>query len=208
MVSAIVGVLSILMLDAEDRPAGVGGKVKAVLRGYPYTIGLALTFAMMLIFAPIMKAQSLKRRWSDAHVPIFLESEDYREVFGDVEHALHEGGLETRREPATWMVRAPSWILSFFAGSALSNYVAKELTALRGDDLEVVLHPSDLIVRGREKTVARIRAILERTKDEKVQPVTLIVSPLSRSNSHAPRSSMRTAAMRMPASTSLPWADR
>ncbi len=160
VIPAIVGVLSILMLDAEDRPAGVGGKIKAVLRGYPYTMGLAITFVLMMILAPIMKLQTLARRWTDAHVPILVEPRDYVDVLSDIEHALHDGGMETRREKATWMLRLPTRILSFFSGSTVAKYVAKELIALRGEGLEVVLHPSDLIVRGKERTVARIRSIL------------------------------------------------
>lgn len=160
VIPPIVGVLSMLMVDVEDRPAGVGGKIKGVLKGYPYTMGLAVTFLLMMIFAPIMQVQALARRWKTQHIPIVVESEHYLDVLSDVERALEEGEVETRRERATWLLRAPTKILTFFAGSTLASFVASELTTLRADDLEVVLHPSDLIIRGREKRVARVRAIL------------------------------------------------
>lgn len=160
LIPPIVGVLSILMLDAEDRPRGVGGKLKAVVRGYPYTIGLSLTFLLMMIFAPIMKLLALKRRWSSQHVAIMVESEDYLSVLADVQAALEEGGVKTERKPATWMLRLPTRILTFFAGSTLASFVASQLTTLEGDDCEVVLHPADLLVRGREKTVSHLQSIL------------------------------------------------
>src|SRR5919202_5441305 len=52
---ALVGVASLLMLDPQDRPKGAGGKVKSVLKGYPYTLGMALTLIMMTAFAPILQ---------------------------------------------------------------------------------------------------------------------------------------------------------
>ncbi|HZV01090.1 MAG TPA: hypothetical protein VFF73_30530 [Planctomycetota bacterium] len=159
-IPAIVGGLSIAMHDAEDRPRGVGGKVMAVLRGYPYTIGLALTFVLMMVFAPILRLQAAARRWTSQHVPIVVEPEDYMTVLSDVEKALATGGVETRREQATWMLRVPTKVLSFFAGSTVSRFIADQLTTLRGESLEVILHPSDLLVRGPQATVAHLQAIL------------------------------------------------
>jgi hypothetical protein len=159
-IPAIVGGLSIAMLEAEDRPKGVRGKVMAVLRGYPYTIGLAITFVLMMLFAPILQLQALARRWSSQHVPIVVEPGDYMTVLAAVEKALAAGGFETRRERATALLRIPTRILSFFAGSSVSGFIADQLTTLRGEDLEVILHPSDLLVRGPRSTVARVQAVL------------------------------------------------
>src|SRR5207237_4915544 len=55
VIPAVIGAVSILMLDEERRPHGADSIAKAVLRGYPYTVGLALTLAMMTIFAPVRK---------------------------------------------------------------------------------------------------------------------------------------------------------
>src|SRR5690349_13397398 len=63
LLPALIGVVSILMLEREKRPHGAGAVTKAVLRGYPYTIGLALTLAMMTIFAPVLKIRTLIKRW-------------------------------------------------------------------------------------------------------------------------------------------------
>ena len=39
------------MLDPEDCPRDAVGKAKAVLKGYPYTLGLTLTLILMTLFA-------------------------------------------------------------------------------------------------------------------------------------------------------------
>jgi len=55
VIPAVVGAICILMLDKAQRPRGPAAIAKAVLRGYPYTVGLAATLALMTLFAPIIK---------------------------------------------------------------------------------------------------------------------------------------------------------
>src|SRR4051794_11944153 len=100
------------------------------------------------------------RLWTSAHVAVVVEPSDYREVVGDVEQALARGGIQTWREPASWILRVPTKVLMFFAGGAVEKLVADELTTLKSDKVEVLLHPSDLVISGREPDAARAHAIL------------------------------------------------
>jgi len=156
----LIGVLSIFMLDPADRPRGAGGLTKTVLKGYPYTVGLAITLVMMTAFAPVLKVRALAKRWTSEHVPVIIEPKDYAEVVGAAERALAEGGVRTRRQPTSFMLRAPTKVLTLFAGGAVSGLVASEMTTLVSDDIEVVLHPSDVVINGREAKAAHVRAIL------------------------------------------------
>src|SRR5437773_11967104 len=63
VIPAIVGWLSTRLVDPSQRPRGAGGPMKAIGRGYPYTLGLALTFITMTLFAPTMKIRDAIRRW-------------------------------------------------------------------------------------------------------------------------------------------------
>ena len=47
IVPLIVGVVSTLMLAPEQRPSGVVANLVSALKGYPYTVALALTLIMM-----------------------------------------------------------------------------------------------------------------------------------------------------------------
>ena len=64
VIPAVVGAISVVMLDKPQRPRGAAAVGKAVLRGYPYTVGLAMTLAMMTLFAPIIKVRALAKRWT------------------------------------------------------------------------------------------------------------------------------------------------
>ena len=121
-----------------------------MLRGYPFTLGLAMTLSMMCVLAPVMKLQTLVRRWASQHIPVVVDSEDYDDVLEQVQRVLATGGWRTDRRLASWMVRLPTRVLTLLAGRTLDAYVAKQLTTLRAERLEVVLHPSDLVLSGEE----------------------------------------------------------
>ena len=157
LIPGIVGVLATRLVDPEDRK---GGFVTNVLRGYPYTIGLAVTLVLMLVFAPVLKIRDLVRRWTTQHVPVIVEAVDYPTVVDDLQNALRAGGIETARGRPSWMLRLPTKLLAFFAGSAVGELVAATLTRLYAPNLDVLLHPSDMVISGREKEAARARAII------------------------------------------------
>ena len=160
LIPALIGVVSILMLERGRRPSGIGGIVKTVLRGYPYTVGLALTLAMMTVFAPVLRIRALLKRWTTQHVPVIVPPRDYETVVAALRKALTEGGLPTERTRASWMLRAPTRVLTTFASGAVAGLVAERMATLRAKDFEVMLHPSDLVVGGREDNVVHARAII------------------------------------------------
>jgi hypothetical protein len=156
---ALVGTVSLLLRDPDERPAG-SARLRAVLRGYPFTLGLAVTLLMMCVLAPVMKLQTLMRRWASQHIPVVVRSEDYDDVLEQVQRVLAAGGWRTERRVARWMVRLPTRVLTLLAGRTLDAYVAQQLTTLRAERFEAVLHPSDLVLSGEEGQVVHARSLL------------------------------------------------
>src|ERR671925_528009 len=87
VIPAVIGAVSILMLDKAKRPHGAAAVGLTILKGYPYTVGLALTLAMMTVFAPILKVRALVKRWTTEHVPVIVEPRDYDAVVESVRAA-------------------------------------------------------------------------------------------------------------------------
>jgi hypothetical protein len=150
----LVGWLSTRLVDPAQRPS----TLRAAARGYPYTVGLALTLVVMTVFAPVMKVRDLARRWTTEHVPVVIPPERYPAVVDEVRRALAAGGVGTTPRRATWMLRAPTALLTWFAGRSLGGNVS--LQCLVGDKSQVLLHPSDLVISGREADAAHARAVL------------------------------------------------
>jgi hypothetical protein len=160
LVPAIVGVISLFLLDPGERPRGGGDRVRTVLKGYRFTPGLATTMLLMVIFAPILKMKPLIRRWTSQHVPMIVEERDYLGMVLEIQRALQVGGWKTQPAPASWMLRFPTKVFTVIGGGDKSNLVADNLMVLQSPTLEVALHPSDLVIGGKKADVAHARATI------------------------------------------------
>jgi hypothetical protein len=160
LIPVVVGVISLLMLEPGERPQGILAKGKEVLKGYPYTLGLALTLVLMTILVPFIKLRVIMKRWSSQHMPVLVEADDYLKVADQIERTLDQRGWSTQREQASWLLRFPTRLLTFFASGAIDDLVAKNLTVLRASSLEVVLHPADLVINGEKEDVVHARAAI------------------------------------------------
>jgi hypothetical protein len=73
---------------------------------------------------------------------------------------LDERGWSTQRQQASWLLRFPTRLLTFFASGAIDDLVAENLTVLSAPSLEVVLYPADLVINGKKEDVAHARAAI------------------------------------------------
>jgi len=160
VIPLVVGFIATRMLAPEQQPVGVVATLREALKGYPYTVALALTLVVMTILAPAIKVRTMLKRWSTRHIPVIVQSAQYLEVVSEIEKALDKGGFEVDRHQASWLLRLPTKILTTLAGGAVDDLVADQLTELRSDRLEVLLHPSDLVINGSEQDAARANAII------------------------------------------------
>ncbi len=155
----LVGALS-LKLDVKEPSGAQESTVKRVLRGYPATLGLALTLIMLTTLAPLLKLREIVHRWTTAHVPIIVETGEYPRVLEQVQGTLDRNGVATQRRRASWMIRTPTKVMTFLAGGTVGSFVADELTTLVTNDLEILLHPADLVITGQQRQVDSTRALL------------------------------------------------
>jgi hypothetical protein len=155
----VVGVAGFILLDPADRPSGLG-RMRAVLRGYPYAAVLALVLLILIVVAPVRKVRSILKGWTDEHVPVIVQPGGYDRVATDVEHALDGAGLEIERGRAPFVLELPSRLLAAVGGSSVRRLVPDRLFVLKNSSLEVTLHPSDIAVSGKKADVARARAAI------------------------------------------------
>jgi hypothetical protein len=154
-----IGVSSIFLLDASDRPRGMG-LGRAVLRGYPYAAVLALVLVVMVVIAPFRKLRSIVKRWEDAHIAVMVQPGGYERVARDVERTLDAAGAEVGRRKAPIVLELPSKLLAAVGGDSVRRLVPDRLFVLGNRELEVTLHPSDIAISGTKPSVARARAAI------------------------------------------------
>ena len=155
-----VGVAGLFLMDPADRPDGIGGKLKQILRGYPYAAVLAVVIVFLAIVAPAFKIRSIVKRWEDAHVPIVIKPDGYDQVADELEQALDSAGLDLRRTGAPRVLELPSKLLARVGGESVRRLVPDRLAMLKSGELEVTIHPSDVAIAGGKEPVARARAAI------------------------------------------------
>ena len=153
----LVGVAAIYVTQADRRPKGFG-LVTGVLRGYPFTLVLALTIAILAGVSVARKVRSLSKRWEDAHVPVVVKPGGYERVLDDLRGVLDRSGLPVQTRPAPSIISLPPRMLDAVAGRSLGSLVPDRLMMLTGDDLEVLVYPSDVAISGSKAAMARARA--------------------------------------------------
>jgi len=163
VVPLAIGLATRRLQNDSGRKGSAAEVTAAMLRGYSYALGFGLTFVMLLVLVPLSKLRDVIRGWTTTHIPVVVESSDYRGVLDELHESLRERGIETRLERVSWVLRAPTRVLGLFAGRSLAALVSEDMKAMRAENLEILLHPSDLVVAGRpERTAPAAAVLLER----------------------------------------------
>jgi hypothetical protein len=160
LIPILVGVAALVVAGPDRRPKDAKGVLLGVLRGYPFTLLLAVTVGFLAAVSIIRKITSLARRHEDAHVPLIVQPGGYDAVLEDLEAVLDASGIEVTRVPAPAILSIPPRLLGAVAGPSLGGLVPDRLMLLRAAGLEILVYPSDLAISGTKTLVARSRAVI------------------------------------------------
>jgi hypothetical protein len=155
----VIGLAAVFMTDARSRARGIQ-VVTGVLRGYPFSLVLAVILVLLAVISAVRKVRSLSRRWEDAHVPVVVKPGKYDEVLELVEQKLDAAGVDVSARDAGTLLSGPPKLLDLVAGRALGALVPDRLQLLVGSGIEILVYPSDLAISGEKRLVARARAAI------------------------------------------------
>jgi hypothetical protein len=158
VVPAVLGGLTLALVPAQSRTAR--GTAEAILRGYPLTLLLAVLLVFLAGLAIWRKGWSLAKRWTDAHVPLVVKPGAYDQVADDLDRAVTAAGLEVEPSDAPAVMSKPARWLATVAGGAGGSLVPERLVQLKGQDLDILIYPMDLLISGKPELVARARAAM------------------------------------------------
>ena len=144
---------------AETRPKGMH-LLTAILRGYPFAAVLALLMVVLAVVALTRKVRSLSKKWEDAHVPVIVKPGEYETVLALLRDKLERSGLPTTPRDAGTLISGPPKLLDLIAGRALGTLIPDRLQLLVGENIEVLVYPSDLAISGTRQRVAWARAAI------------------------------------------------
>lgn len=156
----VVGAAALLLLDSRDRPRAAVNIARALVRGYRYTFGMAVTLIVAALIAPVTQGRTLLRRWTTRHLPVVIHAADYAAVAGEVERILTDAGIGTRRVPTGPLLSVPTRMLLLLMGGGVNGMVTHELATFAGRDVEVTVYPFDIVISGPTRRVAGVQAVL------------------------------------------------
>ncbi len=152
----VVGIASTRVPAAGQRPRGLA-IVGHLLRGYPLTVLLAAMALFLPLATAVRRIGSLRRGWADIHIPIVVKPGGYAAMLEDVDLALRRRDVVLERHQASFVMEVPGRVLALIAGRPVAEVLPDRMIVLRGDDLEVGVYPSDIVVSGKpaERLLAR-----------------------------------------------------
>jgi uncharacterized membrane protein YqjE len=157
LVPIAVGVVLRVQTPPERRR---GSWVRSVGRGFPITLGLSAAFVVLLVTVPALRIASAVRGRRDVHLPLVTTTESYERAAQITRDTLRRRGFAVEAAPVPWWSALPSKLVRSVARSGLASYVPEHTAYFRGSDLEVVLYPNALLLRGPIAETARVQAVL------------------------------------------------
>jgi hypothetical protein len=155
----VSGILALFLDSSQSRPHGFG-LVSTVLRGYPLTIGLAITLVTLIVIAPCIKAGDMIKRWESSHVPVQIMPECYFAVVDEVRQALRKRGFAYEDAKSSLAMRLPLKILMLLSGSTFRSFVSDNLQTLKLENGEVAIYPADILIRAPKDIAGAIQATI------------------------------------------------
>lgn len=161
LLPAILGGVTLLLFDPEDRPRGTELLVQ-VARGYAVVPILSVTLVVLAVAGTVRKLDSIVHRREDAHVPIVVRPGRYDALVDTLEATLREGGLVKERKAGPSVLTTPARLLARVAGKGIGSLVPDRLIELRGPGVKLSVYPADLAMTGEKDDVAKARALVAR----------------------------------------------
>ena len=152
--------LAAALVSKDTTSRGPAALIAAGIRGYPFAVVLTLMLGLLAAVGIGRKIRALSKKWQDAHIPLMVKPGAYDAVLADVRKALGDAGLSVSPRDAGVLLSGPPKLLDKIAGRGLGDLVPDRLMLLAGDNIEVLVYPSDLAISGTKDNVARARAAL------------------------------------------------
>ncbi len=145
-------------------PRGRTSALRTIVGGYPLTIAFFAAAVVVVITVPIIKLIAIARGWTDEHVYVEARAGDYDCVLRSLAEAFARAGLVPEITAAPEQMVLATTILRTLSRGAVTPIMTNDLRRIRSEGLELYLYPADLLLRGESSKVARVRAMMSRTR--------------------------------------------
>lgn len=161
IVPPLVGLMTRAVAGSRERK----GFWRAIIGGYPLALGFFVAFVITVVTVPMVKIASAMRGFAEEHVYLQPKPEGYKKVVHELAAACVLAGGEPEVVEVPTRMSLATKVIQTLSRGVVSSIVSENPQMVRsGGDLELYLYPGDLLVRGKPKIAARVRARLTETE--------------------------------------------
>lgn len=163
-------VVGFLTATIENHKAAGRSTVKQILKGYVYAPVIGLLVVAMVVVVPTVKAGRLLQLKEVKHLALMVRDGDFEHVHTEVRRALEREGIEARStEPnrVLWLIfRYLTWVQANIFVRDMDTSMRIIRAYVDGEEVEVILHATDLAMVGKRRPVSRVMAVLSEELSE------------------------------------------
>ncbi|HVZ89657.1 MAG TPA: hypothetical protein VHG72_22030 [Polyangia bacterium] len=126
-----------------------GPLARRVLRGYPITVGVTVSFGIIFLSVPVIQVAALIRKRRSIAIPLIMDASAYRQVTRRVCEVLNQQGFSFQPAQPGWWITMPIRVLTRLGGDVLRAHMPDRLEHFETEDLTMSLYPSGLLLQGK-----------------------------------------------------------
>jgi hypothetical protein len=142
------------------RATGHRPLVIRVLCGFPITVGLTVSFGIILIGFPVMRFAGLVRKQKSIDIPLIMDAAAYRQIADHICDVLNRQGFLFRPAEAGWWMSIPIRLLARMGGELLRSHLPARFMHFVDEDLTMSLYPSGLLLRGKPERLTMAHGLI------------------------------------------------
>ena len=133
---------------------------KRFLLGFYYAFLLGISFWLMFIFGPIIKAVGFIKKRKMLLYTVIIQEERYNIVLFKIRKSLLENQIKVDMQEKSFMYEIPLFMLKYLRKNLFKDILIEDTKCLKSKDVEIYIHNSDIMIVGKEEIIKKVNVII------------------------------------------------
>ncbi len=185
LLPALVGTITMFWnMDTISISKVKNVQYKRLIFGFYNAFLLGVSFWLMFIFGPIIKAIGFVKKRKMILYTVIIQEKRYGTVLFKLKKELSKNQIKVNLEQKGIMYEVPLYLLKYLRKGLFKDILTEETRCLKNKDVEIYIHNSDIMIVGKEEVIKRVNVIISEillfdaaylTADSKTQELEKII---------------------------------
>jgi hypothetical protein len=145
-----------------EREGSIGRWLRRIPLSYPVTASLGISVLQMVVITPIVSLRRWRRHHTTLNIPLVVHDDHFDQLTDALSEVLATLGHEAHREELTGPVSWPSRTMGLAVRELLGSVVRGDPVRIRGGEIELALHATNVSVVGPKEDAHTVRSAIEK----------------------------------------------